>query len=129
MVGKFEEQYFDVLRALEEAIYTFDQQQSDLVDYNVNKVLDGLVRLYTAEEKAKRMPNLKFNATENALSERIKQVCELYLGRDPDIKMGDEVLTVSEIIACLKRIRRSVEQMGGKGRRGYLEFIAEFFGE
>jgi hypothetical protein len=126
---KFEDQYFDVLRGIEEAIHVSDQQLSDLVDFNVSKVLEGLVRFYTAEERIKPQPKLNFNSAENALAERVKQICELHLGRDTDVPIGDKALTVSEMIACLKRIRRSVEQMGSRGRRGYLEFLTEFFSE
>ena len=126
---KFEDQYFDVLRGIEEAIHASDQQVSDLVDFNASKVLDGLIRLYTAEERIKPQPKLNFNSAENALAERVKQICELHLGRDADVPIGDKAITVSEVIACLKRIRRSVEQMGSRGRRGYLEFLVEFFNE
>ncbi|GAB4274994.1 MAG: hypothetical protein Kow0080_23890 [Candidatus Promineifilaceae bacterium] len=36
-------------------------------------------------------------------------------------------LTVSEIIACLKRIQRSIEMWQKEGgRRGYFEFINQF---
>ena len=126
---KFEDQYFDVLRGIEETIHTSDQQLSDLVDFNVSKVLDGLIRSYSAEERVKPQPKLNFNSAENALAERVKQICELHLGRDADVPIGDKAITVSEMLACLKRIRRSVEQMGGRGRRGYLEFLTEFFNE
>ena len=125
---KFEDQYFDVLRGIELAIHNSDVQVSDLADFNVDKVLDGLMRLYTAEERGKRQPKLRLNADENTLLGNVNQICELHLGRDTDVAI-DQTIDVSEVIACLKRIKRSVNQMGGKGRRGYLEFLYEFFNE
>lgn len=129
MTMKFEDQYFDVLRGIEEAIHATDEQLPELADFNVAKVVDGLIRLYTAEERAKRDPKLNFSSSETTLAERVRQVCELHLGRDADVPIGDAAIMVSEVIACLKRIRRSVAQMGGKGRRSYLEFLTEFFNE
>ncbi|MDQ7027489.1 MAG: hypothetical protein Q9P44_18250 [Anaerolineae bacterium] len=129
MTMKFEDQYFGVLRAIEEAIHASDEQVPELADFNVAKVLDGLIRLYTAEERAKRDPKLNFSSRESNLAERVKQICELHLGRDADVPIGAAAITITEMIACLKRIRRSVSQMGGKGRRSYLEFLTEFFNE
>lgn len=123
---KFEDQYFDVLRGIELAIHNSDKQVSDLADFNVEKVLDGLLRLYVAEERGKRQPKLKLTSNENTLLDNVNQICELHLGRDPDVPV-DQTVDVSEVIACLKRIKRSVNQMGGRGRRGYLEFLNEFF--
>jgi hypothetical protein len=129
MADNFEETYFDVLRAIETAIYQTYQQEPDLVDFQVEKVLNGLTRHYQAQQRNKRAPKLRFNRLENTLLQNVRRVCELHLGRDPDVKIGAEAITTDEMIACLKRIQRSVNQMSGRGRQAYLEFLHTFFTE
>ena len=129
MADNFEETYFDVLRAIETAIYQTYQQEPELVDFQVEKVLTGLTRQYQAQQRNKRAPKLRFNRLENMLLQNVRRVCELHLGRDPDVQIGAEAITTDEMIACLKRIQRSVDQMGGRGRQAYLEFLHTFFTE
>lgn len=129
MVGKFEDQYFDQLRAIEQAINQSFQQNPDLVDFQVDKVLEALVREYTAEVNVKRAPKLRLKPEEMRLYEEVKVMCNLHLGRDPQVQIGEDAITTEEMIDCLKRIRRSVSQMGGKGRQSYLEFIDNFFAD
>jgi hypothetical protein len=129
MVGKFEEQYYDQLRAIERAIRATYQQEPDLVDFQVDKVLEGLVRLYQAERDQKRTPKLRLKADEKELQRALQQVCELHLGRDADVQIGADAITIDEMLDCLKRIRKSVTQMGGKGRQSYVNFLDDFFAE
>lgn len=129
MVGKFEDQYFDQLRAIEQAINAQFQQNPDLVDFQVDKALEALVREYTAEVNVKRAPKLRLKPDEIKLYDQVKTVCNLHLGRDLEVQVGDAAITIEEIIDCLKRIRRSVSQMGSKGRQGYLEFLDNFFAD
>lgn len=127
MVGKFEEQYFDQLRALEQGIYGAYQANPDLVDFQVDKVLEGLERGYSAEINLKRSPALRLNPAETKVYDALKAVCDLHLGRDAVVQVGESALSLEEMLACVKRIRRSVSQMNGKGRQAYLEFISQFF--
>ena len=129
MVGKFEDQYFDQLRAIEQAINSSFRQNPDLVDFQVDKVLESLVREYTAEVNVKRAPTLRLKPEEMRVYEQVKTACNLHLGRDPQVQIGEDAITTEEMIDCLKRIRRSVSQMGGKGRQSYLEFIDNFFAD
>lgn len=129
MTEPFEQQYFDVLRAIELAIFNADQQAT-LLDINTDKVLEGLIRLYTAESRGRNEPKLRFSQDEKILADHIKAACDLHLGRDAQVMIGDEQKSLDEIIACLKRIRRSLGQMSKQGgKRAYLDFIRNFFSE
>lgn len=125
----FEDKYFDQLRAIEQTINSFARQHDDLVDFQVDKVLSSLEREYTAEIREKKPPRLKLKSDENQLYENVKAALGLHLGRDPEIDMGDQTITLEEAVACVKRIRRSVSLMSDQGRRGYLKFINQFFPE
>jgi hypothetical protein len=61
-------------------------------------------------------------------------MCDWRIGRasmkddkGKEVKMDTEPLTVEEIIACLKRIRKSIETWYKRGgRRGYYEFVRQY---
>lgn len=124
----FEEEYFAVLQSIEQAIHTVYQENPDLVDYNVDKVLDGVVRTLSNQQKGRKAPKLRLKPVEQSIYDSLEGVANVYLGRDADINFGDESLTVDEMVACFKRIQRSIKLMSDQGRQGYLHFIDQFFG-
>lgn len=123
----FEEEYFDVLRAIETQIYTTYTDNPNLLDFNVDKALNGLVRTLQNEQRGKKAPNLKLKNDEQTIYKLLQSLANLYLGKD-DIK-PDQLLTIDEMIACFKRIQRSIKLMSDQGRQGYLNFIKQFFGD
>lgn len=131
MSQNFEDQYFSQLRAIETAIYAVYSEQSDLVDFQVDKVLNDLERTYKAEKIWRKPPRLKHKPLEAQLYQRVSQALDVFLGRDPELQIGDELIDLDEAIACVKRIQRSVGQMTGnaRGRQGYLDFISDFFAD
>ncbi|MEZ4581262.1 MAG: hypothetical protein R3A10_06375 [Caldilineaceae bacterium] len=62
----------------------------------------------------------------------MKHICDWRLGRgeigDTKSRMpAPEPLTPEEMVACLKRLRRSVNMWTKRGgRQGYLEFVGDF---
>ncbi len=136
----FEETHGDVLQNIEFAITTVYKQHPDLTDVNVDNALDGLVRVYSAEERGRPAPKLKLNELEQEVYERVKTMCEWRLGREAlqtaeedgestdDLAVPTGAKTVEEIIACLKRIRKSIKLWTKEyGRRGYLNYVTPFF--
>ena len=123
----FEEEYFDVLRAIETQIYTAYSDNPDLLDFNVDKALNGLVRTLQNEQRGKKAPNLKLKSDEQTIYKLLQSLANLYLGKD-DMK-PDQLLTVDEMVACFKRIQRSIKLMSDQGRQGYVNFIKQFFGD
>jgi hypothetical protein len=123
----FEEEYFDVLRAIETQIHTTYADNPDLLDFHVDKALNGLVRTLQNEQRGKKAPNLKLKNDEQAIYKLLQSLADLYLGKD-DVKL-DQLLTVDEMVACFKRIQRSIKLMSDQGRQGYVNFIKQFFGD
>ena len=126
MTTPFEQEYFDTLRAIEERISQEYAADPELLDYQIEKVLNALIRHYTALSRGKEAPALKMAATEGNLFLALRMICELHRGQDPQIK-PDVVRSTDELILCLKRIQRSVRLMAKRGRRAYLDFIQNFF--
>ena len=130
----FEEEYQDVLQNIEFAIVNIYRQHSGLLDYDVETVLTALIQTYQAEQSQRQMDSPTLTELRQKLYETVKLMCEWRLGRAklmrPDEKEGlpnPPAITVEEIIACLKRIRKSVQKWSKRaGRQGYLTFVEQF---
>jgi|SRR5271166_6057411 len=131
---EFEGPYRDVLQNIEFAIVSVYREHLDLADSNVDKVLEGLIRIYTAETDQRPAPTLALSEMDKVLLARVRGMCELRLGREglqtqagTDVMSMIEPKTPDEIVACLKRIRKSVNRWTKQGgRQGYLRFVSQF---
>jgi hypothetical protein len=129
-----EDTYADVLQNIESAIVKIYRQQPGLLDYDVEGGLNGLIVEYKAEHLNRPAPSLRLAERETLIYQAVKDVCEWRLGREEFItaKGGDFLpppapKTVEEIIACLQRIRKSVQKWNRQGgRQGYLYFIVQY---
>lgn len=128
----FEEKYFDILQNIEFAIVQVYRTHPELSDWDVGSVLDKLIRVYRAEEANRPAPPLRLSELEQTLFDSVKSMCDWRLGREGDLstRVASEAMspkTVSEIVACVKRIGLSVRRWTKQGgRQGYLNFISEF---
>ena len=127
-----EEEYLDVLQNIEFAIVSVYREKPDLLDYDVDKVLNLLWTEYRNEKQDRTAPAPQLGANAQLVYARVKSMCEWRLGRQnleakkdgQPVEMGIKPLTLDEIMACLKRIRKSVELWTKNGgRQGYLYFI------
>ncbi len=137
MSTEFEDKYLDVLQNLESSILQVYSKQPDLTDFNVDRVIDALVRNYQDEQSGRAVAGVPSHLTstlEQELYQQVKAMCDLRLGRDvledendQEVDLGLETKTPDEIIACLKRIRQSIKRWTKVGgRRGYLDFIRQY---
>jgi hypothetical protein len=129
----FEEEYLDVLQNIEFAIVNVYRQQRDLVDYDVEQALNSLVREYQSREQGRSLEQPEFAPPVHDVYDGVLRMCEWRLGLEDLLGEGDlpfgnpEPLSLDEIVACLKRIRKSVRKWKKRGgRQGYLHFIDQF---
>ena len=133
MAESFENRYMAVLQNIESAIVAIYRQHSEMSDQNVKDVLDALMRRYPIEARGHSLPEPKFSSPTQELYESVRSMCDWQLGKESLIDENGQPLelemspkTISEIIACLKRIRLSVKTHKSGGRRGYLDFVSQF---
>lgn len=127
MPDEFTQKYGDVLQNIEYTIITYYRQKPELADYNVDRVVENLMRLYAAETKGRTFNVPKFDGMEQELFDGLKEVCDTRLGRENELAEGIEPKTADEMAACLKRIRRSIQLWTKEnGRRGYLNYVNQF---
>jgi hypothetical protein len=133
-MANFEEDYLDVLQNIEFAIISVYRSEQALTDYDVNKIINVLILEYQAEFSKRDFSKPNLSPLQEQLYGSVKGMCEWRLGRESldqkekRLEMKNlKPVSVEEIIACLKRIRKSVETWNKKGgRTGYLQYIEQF---
>jgi hypothetical protein len=137
---RFEEQYEDVLQNIEFGIVRVYQEHPEMTDWDALIALESLIRTYSAEAQGKPVTPRALTGSSGEVAESVKAMCEWRLGRNSWADEGGRALvdeggrpiepapkTVDEIVACLKRIRRSIERWNKQGgRQGYLKFVSHF---
>lgn len=131
----FVEQYADVLQNIEGVIVRFYREKPELTDHQVQKVLEGLERTYKAQSSGRNLPALRFTPLEQELADQLKVICAWRLQPSSESQPAElapsqlpPAITVDELVACLKRVIRSVKLWNDSyGIHGYLNYIREFF--
>lgn len=134
MTETFEEKYGDVLQNIEFALVQTYRAHAEMTDWHTLDALDALIHTYRAEAGGHLAPPVSLTPFAQEAFDAVKAMCEWRLGRQHlvdekgapvDTEMKPK--TVDEIIACLKRVRRSVEKWQKRGgRRGYFDFVEQF---
>jgi hypothetical protein len=135
-IEKFEEKYFDVLQNIEFAIVTTYHQDPEITDHDVLSAVNALIREYQAKGRGRTISSIKLSFESQPIYDSVKMMCEWRLGRAALDNDGESVnlddfdpLSQDEILACLKRIRKSIGRWNKQGgRQGYLKFIEQYMG-
>jgi hypothetical protein len=130
----FEDTYLDVLQNIEFGIVRVYRERPELTDWDALNATEALIRGYTAESRGRSRPNIRLSDLPQLVFDSVEAMCEWRLGRErpfaegnQPVEMEMEPKTTDEIIACLKRIRKSIKRWNKEGgRQGYLNFVSEF---
>ena len=131
----FEEKYADILQNIELGIADVYRQNPELSDWDALDAVEALIRRYSAEAHGSAASAARLPALAQQAFDAAGAMCELRLGREQLLDKNDQPAnidmqptTVDEIVACLKRIRRSIRFWSKQGgRQGYVNYIRGFF--
>jgi hypothetical protein len=130
---RVEDEHLDVLQNIEFAIVTEFREDGSILDLNVLEAVNALVRHYEAGMEGRRPPEPRLSDLSRRIFVSVGAICEWRLGRDPGPapeitdEPESEPKTTAEIVACLKRIHKSIGRWTREsGKRGYLEFAGRF---
>lgn len=134
MSQTFEEEYQDVLQNIEFAIVSVARETPELVDYDVESALDNLIRHYSAQAQGRTATLRPLSEERQTIFDRVQSMCDWRLGKtdfepneEGEALPAMEPLSNEEIVACLKRIRKSVQRWTKQGgRQGYLTYVEQF---
>ena len=131
---KIEDRYLDVLQNIESSIVSVYQARPELTDWDVEAALEALMQFYRAETRQKPVDLRQLAGNQAEVLQAARVMCEWRLGRETLLDERDQPITAqtkpitpAEIVACLKRLRKSVQfWTKSGGRQGYLKYIVEF---
>jgi hypothetical protein len=130
----FEEQYEDVLQNIEFGIIRVYREHPEMTDWEASIAVEALIRVYNAEVKGRQIKAPSLPPLAQQVYESAGAMCELRLGRetlldeeDGPVDLDMPSLSLDEIIACLKRVRKSINLWSReRGRQGYLTYLSQF---
>jgi hypothetical protein len=127
------EEYMDVLQNIEFALVGVYDNNTTLTDTGTMYAVETLIKVYTGESRGREVALPQFKPEEQEAYDAVKRMCDWRLGRssmedEKGKKVEDvEPLTLEVVIACLKRILKSINTWYKRGgRRGYYEFVRQF---
>lgn len=129
---KVYERLEDELKAIETRIIQCYHDDPEITDHNVDRALEAAMGFYKALSRQQTPKPHALDARDTRIFEAIQSACEWRLGHramPPGLDAGSIVKPVSleDILACLKRLRKSVDFWTKEGgRRGYLEYVEQF---
>lgn len=130
-----EERYEDVLQNIEFGIVQVYREHPEMTDWDALNAVEALLRQYRAEGKGRRVRPVSLPPLSEEVYDLVKTMCEWRLGRanpfldqhGEPVEMPSQPISLEEIVACLKRVRKSIERWNRKaGRQGYLDFVSQF---
>jgi hypothetical protein len=133
---KIEEQYEDVLQNIESSVVGVYRTHPELTDWDVELAYEALIQFYNAEAHGRPVEVRQLPGIQAEVMRGAQAMCEWRLGRatvtifdehDQPVEIPLIPLTTDEVVACLKRLRKSVRFWTKEGgRQGYLNYIVEF---
>jgi len=132
--GSFEERYEDILQNIEFGIVQVYRSHPEMTDWEALSAVEALARVYNAEAKGREITPPSLVPLAEEVYGSVKMMCEWRLGREnpfqdegAPVDLPVDAVSLDEIVACLKRVRKSINRWTRKGgRQGYLAFVSQF---
>lgn len=124
------EEYQDVLQNLEFSVIALFRENPEMTDYVALRAYEAAYERYRAEQRGHTPKPHGLTGLDAKACEAVCAICEFQLGRDPGPgRSGPAIkpLSAEEIVACLRRLTRSVKLHTERaGRQGYLNYVGHF---
>ena len=120
----------DVLQNLEFVVNRIWRQHREMSDYVAGRAYEAVFEHFRAEMRGHQSGPCTLTGLDREVFDDVKSMCEWRLGRATAKESPAEAPTpvsLSELVDCLRELRKSVERhtkIGG--RQGYLTFIEKF---
>lgn len=131
----FEKRYEDVLQNIEFGIVQVYHNHPEMTDWEALAAIEALLGTYRAEARSRQASPPSLNPLAEEVYDLVETMCEWRLGRETPFTRKDggpvefpvEPITLDELMACLKRVRKSINRWRRQGdRQGYLTFVSQF---
>jgi hypothetical protein len=122
------EDHLDVLQNIEFAVVQVWRQHPEATNYTVMRAYEAAIAQYHGQARGLETKAGKLTGLDATVFEAVKRMCEFRLGREKPAGLSDlQPLSLEDLVACLRKLRKSVDHWSKRGgRQAYLEFIAKF---
>jgi hypothetical protein len=121
-------EHTDVLQNIEFAVVQVWHSHPEMTNYAAMRAYEAAIAYYGAIAREHTPKAVNLTGLDATLFAEIKKMCEWRLGRSAEPENAElPPLTAEEMVACLRKVRKSVDywtQQGG--RQGYMKFIEKF---
>ena len=117
----------EVLKAIETAVVLLLTDKPDVTNYTVLRAYEAAIAHYhaIARQQQPKPPNL--SGLDAVAYEAVHSACEFRIGKPVSSEQNAPLLSVEDLVSCLRRLKKSVDFWTKQGgRRGYLEFVSQF---
>lgn len=120
--------YQDVLQNIESAVAQVWRAHRELTNYAVSRAYEAAIQRYHAEARQLTPKPDNLGGLDKVLYDKVCERCEWRLGRIPQPELPElKPIPVEDLVACLRKLNKSVEFWTKKGgRQGYLQYIEQF---
>jgi hypothetical protein len=130
----FEDEYLEVLQNIEFNIVQIAQEHPEMTDWDALSAVEALIAAYRKKSAGRQATPPKLSPLAKEAYAVLNAMCNWRLGEgqllneeDEPVDIPRDPITADEMLACLKRIRLSINRWTKQGgRRGYLTFIDQF---
>jgi len=129
-----DDKFMDVLQNLELAVIRVWRAHPELSDYAVMRAYDAAIAHYQATARGTVPKPDNLTDLDAEVFGAVQGVCEWRLGHrafegddDAATVAAVEPIAVADLVACLKKLRRSVDRWNRTGgRQGYLQLVGQY---
>jgi hypothetical protein len=123
------EDHPDVLQNIEAAVVAVWRSNRAMTNYTVMRAYDTAIAEYSALARQQTPKPANLTGLDATLFKAVREICEWRLGHgaNPDSDEKITPISVEDLVACLKKLRKSVDfWTRERGRSGYLDYIQDF---
>ena len=134
MEEPFEKRYQYVLLNIESSLLPVYDDHPKMTDHAAIYAIETVIKALNAEAQGRTAVLPQFQPHEKAAYDSVSAICYWLMGQGKmtdengrELTLKDAPKTLEEIIACLKRIHKSIQfWLKSGGRRGYYEYVSQY---
>jgi hypothetical protein len=117
----------DVLKEIETAVVRVSRQNPAMNNYTIIRAYEAAIDNYRFIARQQQPKPANLTGMDSIAAGAVRKACESRIGKPISSQPGAPVLSLEDLVSCLRRLKKSVEFWTEKGgRRGYLDFIEKF---
>ena len=122
------EDHLDVLQNIEFAVVETWRRHREMTNYAVMRAYDAAIAHYRALDLGQTPKPANLTGLDAEVFEAVQAMCEWRLGRTTEPQQPEITpLATEDLLACLRKLRKSVDHWTkAGGRQGYLQLIEKF---